>query len=124
MANAAVVEYKGDQLIIDASLLTDFQFRVDSLYEFIGEIQASYGGRRRKNGGSGKKKTKPKGARVGVLRGGGRGEEQAATNAIMCWQVVGIIIFLRRLFGTSVSCLPDQQSNKGIITSESRRPCL
>lgn len=43
----AIVEYKGDQLNIDASLLTDFQFRVDSLYEFIGEIQAS--GRQRAN---------------------------------------------------------------------------
>lgn len=40
-ANGAVVEYKGDQLDIDASLLTGFQFRIDSLYEFIGEIQAS-----------------------------------------------------------------------------------
>lgn len=40
-ANEALVEYKGNQLSIDASLLTDFQFRIDSLYEFIGEIQAS-----------------------------------------------------------------------------------
>ena len=40
-ANEAVVEYKGDQLEIDASLLTDFQFRIDSLYEFIGEVQVS-----------------------------------------------------------------------------------
>eukprot|EP00903_Cladosiphon_okamuranus_P007066 g6868.t1 len=48
-ANGAVVEYKGDHLDIDASLLTDFQFRIDSLYEFIGEIQ---------DGPSGKKKVK------------------------------------------------------------------
>ncbi|CAM9379516.1 unnamed protein product, partial [Ectocarpus sp. 8 AP-2014] len=36
-ADVAVVDYKGDQLTIDACLLTDFQFRIDSLYEFIGE---------------------------------------------------------------------------------------
>ncbi|CAN0127810.1 unnamed protein product, partial [Ectocarpus sp. 4 AP-2014] len=36
-ADVAVVEYKGDQLTIDACLLTGFQFRIDSLYEFIGE---------------------------------------------------------------------------------------
>lgn len=40
-ADVAVVDYKGDQLTIDACLLTDFQFRIDSLYEFIGEVQAS-----------------------------------------------------------------------------------
>lgn len=39
-AAVAVVEYKGEELNIDASLLIDFQFRTDSLYEFIGEIQA------------------------------------------------------------------------------------
>ncbi|CAN0503980.1 unnamed protein product, partial [Ectocarpus sp. 8 AP-2014] len=42
-ADVAVVDYKGDQLTIDACLLTDFQFRIDSLYEFIGEVQASDG---------------------------------------------------------------------------------
>lgn len=46
----AVVEYKGDELNIDASLLIDFQFRTDSLYEFIGEIQASSGKERRRIG--------------------------------------------------------------------------
>ena len=39
----AVVEYKGDQLNIDTSLITDFQFRTASLYEFIGEIEARFG---------------------------------------------------------------------------------
>lgn len=42
--DVAVVEYKGDQLNIDTSLLTDFQFRTASLYQFIGEIQASVWG--------------------------------------------------------------------------------
>ncbi|CAM9798677.1 unnamed protein product [Ascophyllum nodosum] len=40
-ANLAVIEYKGDKLSVDSSLLPGFQFRIDSLYEFIGEIQAS-----------------------------------------------------------------------------------
>lgn len=41
-ANVAVIEYKGDTLVIDASLLPEFQFRVDSLYQFIGEVQVMY----------------------------------------------------------------------------------
>lgn len=38
-ADVAIIEYKGDRLSIDASLLPGFQFRTDSLYEFIGEVQ-------------------------------------------------------------------------------------
>ncbi|CBJ33065.1 Autophagy-related protein 12 [Ectocarpus siliculosus] len=45
-ADVAVVDYKGDQLTIDACLLTDFQFRIDSLYEFIGEVQGAAGAAR------------------------------------------------------------------------------
>lgn len=37
----AVIEYKEEQLSIDASLLPGFQFQTGSLYEFIGEVQAS-----------------------------------------------------------------------------------
>ncbi|CAN0067711.1 unnamed protein product [Scytosiphon promiscuus] len=40
-ADAAVIGYKGHQLVVDTSLLADFQFRIASLYEFIGEIEAS-----------------------------------------------------------------------------------
>lgn len=46
-ADVALVEYKGEQLSIDTSLLTDFQFRTASLYQFIGEIQASCRGPRK-----------------------------------------------------------------------------
>lgn len=40
-ADVAVIEYRGDRLAIDASLLPGFQFRTDSLYEFIGEVQVT-----------------------------------------------------------------------------------
>lgn len=70
----ALVEYKGDELDIDSSLLTDFQFRTDSLYEFIGEIQA----------------------RIGEERGpgrGGRGErERCGCACIVTSSVVGLAL--------------------------------
>lgn len=52
-ADAAVIEYKGHQLGIDTSLLVDFQFRIASLYEFIGEIEASREGGSQPEGGEG-----------------------------------------------------------------------
>lgn len=48
----AVIEYKGEELNIDASLLPGFQFQTGSLYEFIGEIEVSpWGGTDSRPGG-------------------------------------------------------------------------
>eukprot|EP00904_Undaria_pinnatifida_P009401 jgi/Undpi1/5591/HiC_scaffold_2.g00867.m1 len=44
-ADVAVIEYKGEELNIDASLLPGFQFQTGSLYEFIGEIESASGGK-------------------------------------------------------------------------------
>ncbi|CAM9687441.1 unnamed protein product [Discosporangium mesarthrocarpum] len=49
-ADEAMIEYKGASLPVNTSLIPGFQFRQDSLFEFIGEVEDGGGG-----GATGKK---------------------------------------------------------------------
>ena len=36
----ATIEYKGSRLLVDTSLLGPFPFKIDSLFQFIGELES------------------------------------------------------------------------------------